>query len=86
QLHELYEANRLRNKNGKGFNANEMHNKRNPKKDKDADDLEVLKPIVYEQREVSDDDIVNWLMIPLCMETVRCLEDGIVDTAAEADM
>ena len=25
-------------------------------------------------------------MIPLCLETVRCLEDGIVDSAAEADM
>ena len=25
-------------------------------------------------------------MIPLCLETVRCLEDGIVETAAEADM
>ncbi len=48
--------------------------------------LEVLKPIVYEQREVTDEDIINWMMIPLCLETVRCLEDGIVDTAAEADM
>jgi len=26
------------------------------------------------------------MMIPLCIETVRCLEDGIVETAAEADM
>jgi 3-hydroxyacyl-CoA dehydrogenase/enoyl-CoA hydratase/3-hydroxybutyryl-CoA epimerase/enoyl-CoA isomerase len=25
-------------------------------------------------------------MIPLCLETVRCLEDGIVASAAEADM
>jgi 3-hydroxyacyl-CoA dehydrogenase/enoyl-CoA hydratase/3-hydroxybutyryl-CoA epimerase/enoyl-CoA isomerase len=48
--------------------------------------LEVLKPIVYEQREVTDEDIINWMMIPLCLETVRCLEDGIVETAAEADM
>ncbi len=48
--------------------------------------LDVLKPIVFEQREVTDEDIINWMMIPLCMETVRCLEDGIVETAAEADM
>jgi 3-hydroxyacyl-CoA dehydrogenase/enoyl-CoA hydratase/3-hydroxybutyryl-CoA epimerase/enoyl-CoA isomerase len=26
------------------------------------------------------------MMVPLCIETVRCLEDGIVDSAAEADM
>ena len=25
-------------------------------------------------------------MVPLCLEAVRCLEDGIVDSAAEADM
>ena len=46
----------------------------------------VLAPVIYEQREVTDEDIINWMMIPLCMETVRCLEDGIVETAAEADM
>ena len=30
----------------------------------------------------------RWLIHPFmkCLETVRCLEDGIVDTAAEADM
>ncbi len=26
------------------------------------------------------------MMVPLCLEAVRCLEDGIVDSAAEADM
>ena len=40
----------------------------------------------YEKLEVSDEDIINWMMIPLCMETIRCLEDGIVESAAEADM
>ena len=35
---------------------------------------------------MSDEDIINWMMIALCLETVRCLEDGIVETAAEADM
>lgn len=82
----LYDANRLGQKNGKGFYAYETDKRGKPKKVADADVLEVLKPIVYEQREVSDEDIVNWMMIPLCLETVRCLEDGIVETAAEADM
>ena len=35
---------------------------------------------------LTDEDIINFMMIPLCLETVRCLEDGIVETAAEADM
>ena len=47
---------------------------------------ELLKPVVAETRELSDEDIINYMMIPLCLETVRCLEDGIVETAAEADM
>ncbi len=36
--------------------------------------------------ELSDQDILDRMMIPLCMEAVRCLEDGIADTAAEVDM
>ena len=57
-----------------------------PKKVVDPQAYELLKSIVREQRELSDEDIINFMMIPLCMETVRCLEDGIVETAAEADM
>ncbi|NVK42928.1 MAG: fatty acid oxidation complex subunit alpha FadB [Oceanospirillaceae bacterium] len=36
--------------------------------------------------ELSDQDIVDRMMIPMCMEAVRCLEDGIAETAAEVDM
>ncbi|MBF7143346.1 MULTISPECIES: fatty acid oxidation complex subunit alpha FadB [Pseudomonas] len=82
----LYDANRLGQKNGKGFYAYETDKRGKPKKVTDAAVLDLLKPIMHEQREVSDDDILNWMMIPLCLETVRCLEDGIVETAAEADM
>ena len=82
----LYEADRLGQKNGKGFYAYEMDKRGKPKKVADPVALDVLKPVIYEQREVTDEDIINWMMIPLCLETVRCLEDGIVETAAEADM
>jgi 3-hydroxyacyl-CoA dehydrogenase/enoyl-CoA hydratase/3-hydroxybutyryl-CoA epimerase/enoyl-CoA isomerase len=82
----LYQANRLGQKNGKGFYSYETDKSGKPKKVFDAAVLDVLKPVIYEQRELSDEDIINWMMIPLCLETVRCLEDGIVETAAEADM
>jgi len=82
----LYDANRLGQKNGKGFYAYETDKRGKPKKAADSAVLDVLKPVIYEQREVTDEDIINWMMIPLCLETVRCLEDGIVETAAEADM
>ncbi len=82
----MYDANRLGQKNGKGFYAYEMDKKGKPKKVVDPQAYELLKPIVAETRELSDEDIINYMMIPLCLETVRCLEDGIVETAAEADM
>ena len=82
----MYEANRLGQKNGKGFYAYEVDKKGKPKKVVDPEAYELLKPIVAETRELSDEDIINYMMIPLCLETVRCLEDNIVETAAEADM
>jgi 3-hydroxyacyl-CoA dehydrogenase/enoyl-CoA hydratase/3-hydroxybutyryl-CoA epimerase/enoyl-CoA isomerase len=82
----LYEANRFGQKNGQGFYVYETDKRGKPKKVVDASVQDVLAPIVYEQREVTDEDIINFMMIPLCLETVRCLEDGIVETAAEADM
>lgn len=82
----LYDANRLGQKNGKGFYSYEMDKRGKPKKVVDASVAEVLAPIVYEQREVTDEDIINFMMIPLCLETVRCLEEGIVESAADADM
>lgn len=82
----LYDADRLGQKNGKGFYVYEIDKRGKPKKVVDESVQAVLAPIVYEKREVTDEDIINYMMIPLCLETVRCLEDGIVETAAEADM
>ncbi|HAW22601.1 fatty acid oxidation complex subunit alpha FadB [Stutzerimonas xanthomarina] len=82
----MYDANRLGQKNGKGFYAYEMDKKGKPKKVVDPQSYELLMPVVSETRELSDEDIINYMMIPLCLETVRCLEDNIVETAAEADM
>ena len=82
----LYEADRLGQKNGKGFYSYETDKRGKPAKVVDESVKSVLAPIVYEQRDVTDEDIINFMMIPLCLETVRCLEDNIVETAAEADM
>lgn len=82
----LYRANRLGQKNGVGFYAYETDKNGKPKKVVDPSIADVLKPVVYEQLELSDEDIVNYLMIPLCLEAVRCVEEDIVSSAAEADM
>lgn len=82
----LFDAGRLGQKSGKGFYAYQADKSGKPKKLADPGVLEVLAPVLGERREFSDEEIVAVMMLPLCLEAVRCLEDGIVASAAEADM
>ncbi|XKH59205.1 fatty acid oxidation complex subunit alpha FadB [Halomonas sediminis] len=77
---------RLGQKNAKGFYAYEEDKKGKPKKVSDDAANALVKQVVKAEKEFSDDDIIARMMVPLCLETVRCLEDGIVDSPAEADM
>ncbi|MGI1668683.1 MAG: fatty acid oxidation complex subunit alpha FadB [Neptuniibacter sp.] len=36
--------------------------------------------------EINDQEIIGRMMIPMCLEAVRCLEEGVVETPAEVDM
>jgi len=82
----MYEENRLGQKNGKGFYVYETDAKGKPKKTVDAGVYELLKPVVAESREFTNEELIERMMIPMCIEIARCLEEGIVDTPAEADM
>ncbi|MCJ8169269.1 fatty acid oxidation complex subunit alpha FadB [Atopomonas sediminilitoris] len=82
----MYEAERFGQKNAKGFYVYETDKRGKPKKVSDPAAYEILKPVVYEQRELSDEEIIEIMMVPLCLETIRCLEENIVDSAADADM
>lgn len=82
----MYEQQRYGQKNGQGFYRYETDKKGKPKKVSDETAHELVAGVRQQEQTLSDDDIINRLMIPMCLETVRCLEDGIVDTAAEADM
>ncbi|CAM3493922.1 fatty acid oxidation complex subunit alpha FadB [Halomonas lysinitropha] len=82
----MFDNERLGQKNDKGFYAYEEDRKGKPKKVSDDDAYALVKQVVKEQKEFSDDDIIARMMVPLCLEAVRCLEDGIVGTVAEADM
>ncbi|MCP1313562.1 MULTISPECIES: fatty acid oxidation complex subunit alpha FadB [unclassified Halomonas] len=82
----MYENDRLGQKNAKGFYAYEEDKKGKPKKVTDEKAYELIKQVTGERKEFSDEEIIARMMTPLCLETVRCLEDGIVDTPAEADM
>ncbi|HET8904452.1 MAG TPA: fatty acid oxidation complex subunit alpha FadB [Saccharospirillum sp.] len=82
----MYDEERFGQKNGAGFYRYETDKKGKPKKVSDEKAHELVASVRQSETELSDEDIINRLMIPMCLETVRCLEDGIVDTAAEADM
>ncbi|MDR5899754.1 fatty acid oxidation complex subunit alpha FadB [Halomonas vilamensis] len=82
----MYDNERLGQKNDKGFYAYEEDKKGKPKKVTDEAAYALVKEVVKEHKEFSDEDIIARMMVPLCLETVRCLEDGIVDSPAEADM
>jgi 3-hydroxyacyl-CoA dehydrogenase/enoyl-CoA hydratase/3-hydroxybutyryl-CoA epimerase/enoyl-CoA isomerase len=82
----MYDEGRLGQKTGKGFYSYETDKKGKPKKVVDQQAYELIKPVVQENREFADEEIVEIMMVPLCLETVRCLEDGIVESAADADM
>ena len=82
----LFELERFGQKNGKGFYQYEADRKGKPKKIFNAQINELLAPVVASQTELSEEDIIARMMIPLCIETVRCLEENIVASASEADM
>ena len=85
-IQRMYDEDRLGQKNGKGFYRYEEDKKGKPKKVSDEQAHALVDEGVDTRREFSDDEVVARMMVPLCMEAVRCLEDGIVATPAEADM
>lgn len=82
----LFAAGRLGQKNEKGFYNYELDKKGKPAKVAAAEVVDILKPTIQGAIEISDEDIIARMMIPMATELTRCLDEGIVETAAEADM
>ena len=82
----MYEADRLGQKNGVGFYKYEVDRKGKPKKVIDESAYEILAPITADRKEFSAEEIIARMMVPMATELARCLEEGIVESAAEADM
>jgi len=47
---------------------------------------EMIKPAMKRQVDVTDEDIIMRMMLPMIIEASRCLEDKIVGSAVEVDM
>lgn len=82
----LFAAGRLGQKSEKGFYNYELDKKGKPAKVAAPEVADILKPSIQAAIEISDEDIVARMMIPMATELTRCLDEGIVETAAEADM
>ena len=82
----LYKDNRFGQKNGVGFYEHSKDKRGRPVKVPSASSLELLSSICSNDVDFSRDEIIQRIMVPMINETIRCLEEGVVDTAAEADM
>ena len=83
----MYENKRYGQKNGIGFYKYTTDPKGKPKKEVVQDSYDLIKSVQPQgQKDFSDEEIVDRHMLPMIIETVRCLDEGIVETAAEADM
>lgn len=81
---QLAKAERYGQKNGKGFYVYGTDKKGKPTKEADP---ETYKLIGAEPGKQADkDEVIARCMIPMVNEVVRCLEEGIIGSAAEADI
>ena len=82
----LFGADRLGQKNAQGFYQYVADKKGRIQKTPDQTVADLLDGHVDAPIEMDDEMIVDRLMIPMALEMIRCLDEGIVATAAEADM
>ena len=85
----LFNEKRLGQKSSSGYYRYEPDRRGKPKKIVDEDSIALVKKAssaIRNADEFSDDEIIERMMIALCLEVVRCLEDNIVDSPEAADM
>jgi 3-hydroxyacyl-CoA dehydrogenase / enoyl-CoA hydratase / 3-hydroxybutyryl-CoA epimerase / enoyl-CoA isomerase len=77
---------RFGQKNGKGYYTYAPDKKGKPKKSPDPETYDLIKGVVAARKEFAPEEIVERCMVPMVNEVVRCLEEKIVASPAEADM
>jgi 3-hydroxyacyl-CoA dehydrogenase/enoyl-CoA hydratase/3-hydroxybutyryl-CoA epimerase/enoyl-CoA isomerase len=82
----MFENERFGQKNGRGYYAYEQDKKGRPKKIPDAEVAALLAPVVEGNDTLDDETIVDSMMIPMCLEAVRCFEDDIAASATDVDL
>ena len=82
----LFEAGRFGQKNGRGFYLHELDRRGKPQHKVDPELAALLAPAVTGSGEFQAEEVIARLMVPMCNEAVRCLDEDIVGTPAELDM
>jgi len=82
----MFENNRYGQKNQLGFYAYELDKRGKPKRSPSEESYALLQDYVAERRDFTEGEIVARCMLPMAIEMARCLEEGIVESVAEADM
>ncbi|WMC10465.1 fatty acid oxidation complex subunit alpha FadB [Oceanimonas pelagia] len=82
----MFEQGRLGQKSGAGFYAWQPDKKGRLQKTTNEQGQTLLKQAFGEPHPFEADDIIARIMVPMVNEVVRCLEEGIIASPAEADM
>ena len=86
-ISKMFEQEWFGQKNDKGFYIHTKDKKGKPKKEANPKIDELLKYLEVGNGDgISDEDIIERMMLPMLMESSRCLEDKIVQTPLEVDM
>jgi 3-hydroxyacyl-CoA dehydrogenase/enoyl-CoA hydratase/3-hydroxybutyryl-CoA epimerase/enoyl-CoA isomerase len=82
----MFDLERYGQKNGKGFYEYVEDKRGKPQKTVNEDVYKMIADVAGERVEFEKEDIIARMMLPMAIEMARCLEEGIVGTAAEADL
>ena len=82
----MFKENRFGQKNNLGFYEYTLDKKGKPAKNLNPEIYNLIKKYVKKNIEISDEEIVERMMLPMIIESARCLEDKIVASAIEVDM
>ena len=82
----MYENKRFGQKNAVGFYKYEKDRKGRPKKITDETTNVLIKKVVKKTLDITDEEIIERMMLPMIFECARCLEENIVNTPQEVDM
>ncbi len=85
-INELFKSERFGQKNGKGFYTYAPDKRGRIKKSYQEDIEPFISKCAKNKKEVSDTDIIHRMMFPMMFESVRCLDENIVESHIEVDM